>query len=329
MSVQGAAVVGMNDERASQGSASRFNALKHGLTAKTPVLPGEDPAALQAKIDAYQAKYQTRDEIEGDLMEMAAMACWQFKRANRIEAHRVTRDIVMRTEAEKVRAGKDVAGLGRRLLFDRRGPWQLFPSRDYEHKQPRTSDSGEPVDPDQPAVIVRELESTPEGCGWLLDRWFELRKPLENESDGSGWISCQKFTAIRLLGKQPLDAICDPEVAIVFLASYAIWPNLPTAFHELRCEIHYDQVENFEGELYRDEWQAITPADTAAGRKALLEIVDKAIDRLLGLQAEGGKSPTSSRRFSAISRATRSARRWHRFSAIGRMPIDWWCGTLR
>ncbi len=73
---------------------------------------------------------------------------------------------------------------------------------------------------------------------------------------------------------------------MVFLASHAISPNFATAFHELRCEIHYDQVENFEGELDRDEWLAITPADTAAGRKALLEIVDKAIDRLLRLQAE-------------------------------------------
>ncbi len=72
---QGAAVVGMNDERASTRNGSRFNAIKHGLTAKTPVLPGEDPAELQAKIDAYKAKYQTRDEVEGGLAEMAAMAC--------------------------------------------------------------------------------------------------------------------------------------------------------------------------------------------------------------------------------------------------------------
>ena len=287
---QSGTVVGMRDQRASTRNLARFNALKHGLTARTPVLPGEDPAALQAKIDAYQAKYQTRDEVEGDLMEMAAMAWWQVKRANRIEAHRVTRDVVVRKEADALCAGNEVAGLGRRLLFDRRGPWQLFPSRDYENKEPRTSDSGEPIDPDQPPVIKRGLEATPEGCGWLLDRWFELRKPLENESeDGSGWISCQKFTAIRLLAKQPLDAIHDPEVAMVFLASHAIQPIFLTAFHELRCEIHYDQVEMHEGELDREEWTAITPADPAAGRKALLEIVDRAIDRLLRLEAARGE----------------------------------------
>ena len=287
MSEQGGVVVGMKDQRASTRNASRFNALKHGLTAKTPVLPGEDPAELQSKIDAYKAKYQTRDVVEGDLMEMAAMACWRVKRADRIEAHRVTRDVVVRKEADALCAGMGVADLGRRLLFDRRGPWQVYPSRDFENKQPRTSDSGEPNDPHEPGKVVLQLEATPDGCRWLVDRWFELRKPLANESeDGSGWISCQKLTAIRLLGKQPLDAIHDPEVAVVFLASHAIQPIFLTAFHELRCEIHYDQVEMHEAELGRAEWEAITPADAAAGRKALLEIVDRAIDRLLRLEAE-------------------------------------------
>ena len=45
---QNAAVVGMNGVQAPTGSRSRFNAVKHGLTAKTAVLPGEDPAELQA-----------------------------------------------------------------------------------------------------------------------------------------------------------------------------------------------------------------------------------------------------------------------------------------
>ena len=34
---------------------SKFNALKHGLSAKTLVLPGEDPLAFQGRIDAWTA----------------------------------------------------------------------------------------------------------------------------------------------------------------------------------------------------------------------------------------------------------------------------------
>ena len=36
-------------------SRSRFNALKHGMTAKTQVLPSEDPALFRAEIDGWIA----------------------------------------------------------------------------------------------------------------------------------------------------------------------------------------------------------------------------------------------------------------------------------
>ena len=79
------------------GKGSRFNAVKHGLTAKTAVLPGEDPAELQAKIDAYTTSHQVRNQAEADLAKLAAMACWRAERANRLEVSRVTGDIVRRS----------------------------------------------------------------------------------------------------------------------------------------------------------------------------------------------------------------------------------------
>ncbi len=291
MSSQSADVVGGDEGcgRPQTSNASRLNALRHGLTAKTPVLPGEDPAALQAKIDAYKADYETRNEIENDLAEMAAMAFWRAKRANRLGVWKVTRDIVTRPQADAVRAGLDVRGLGKRLFFDRRGPWQLYPSGDgYENGEPRTSASKEAEDPQDPDKIVFQLSATRDGRRWLLERWGELREPIASESE-SGWISCQKFRCVRLLGKQPLDAVFDKEVALVFLASHAVSPNYDDAFHELRCEIHEKQVENTMAELHRGELEAITPADEAAGRAALLAIVDKAVERLRRLEAEQGE----------------------------------------
>ena len=76
MSVQqGTAVVGMNDQRASTGNASRYNAIKHGLTAKTPVLPGEDPAALQAVIDGFKASVSDEKHARGDLVAWRRSVC--------------------------------------------------------------------------------------------------------------------------------------------------------------------------------------------------------------------------------------------------------------
>ncbi len=287
MSVQqGSAMVGMNDQRASIGKGSRFNAVKHGLTAKTPVLPGEDPAELQAKIDAYTTSHQVRNQAEADLAKLAAMACWRAERANRLEVNRVTGDIVRRSRAQAAEETLAAEGLGDRLLFDRRGPSQLYPSGDYEHKQPRTSDSGVADDPDKPRRLVIQLEATRAGRRWLLDRLGEVRKPIDS---GEGWVSCQKLTAARLLGKQPLDALFDREAALVFLASHAMRPVFKSAFRELRCEIHYDRVKFYEGQLSRPELRALTPANAAAGRAVLLEIIDQAIERLWRLEAEAAE----------------------------------------
>ena len=184
MSVQqGAAVVGMNDQRASTRNASRFNAIKHGLTAKTPVLPGEDPAELQATIDVYKSDHQTRNQSEADLATLAAMAYWRCMRANRLEVNQVTGDIVRRMRAEAARETLEAEALGDRLLFDRRGPAPLYPSRDYEHKEPRTSDSGEPDDPDKPRKLVIQLEATRAGRRWLRRA---PRRGAETDRFGSG-----------------------------------------------------------------------------------------------------------------------------------------------
>ena len=59
-------------------SRSRLNALKHGLTARTPVLPGEDAEAHQARIETFVTSLEPRNELEQYLAEEAAQASWQM-----------------------------------------------------------------------------------------------------------------------------------------------------------------------------------------------------------------------------------------------------------
>jgi len=40
---------------------TRYNALKHGLRAKSPILPGEDPEALRARHAAFTASIEPVD----------------------------------------------------------------------------------------------------------------------------------------------------------------------------------------------------------------------------------------------------------------------------
>jgi hypothetical protein len=64
---------------------SRFNALKHGMAAKLPVLPGENAEAYQGRTDTWTADLQPRNDVERDLVERAARASWQLERVELIE----------------------------------------------------------------------------------------------------------------------------------------------------------------------------------------------------------------------------------------------------
>jgi hypothetical protein len=188
------------DTKPPNGNGSRFNAVKHGLWAKTPVFPGEDGDEFQALVETYKASLGTRNQYEDDLAKCAALANWQLDRAVRVEADRANREVASPTGPVALalqtaqQAKDDVRDLGSRLFHDRRGPIELYPSRDYTGAEPRTSAPDTPTDPENPARIVEQLESTTEGCRWLLARWRELvETPV-------GWLPPQKLKAIRLLG---------------------------------------------------------------------------------------------------------------------------------
>jgi hypothetical protein len=263
-------------------NGSRFNALKHALTAKTAVLPGEDPEAFQAKIDSYKARLETRNPLEDDLAARAAEASWKLDRANHAEVARISRDTLTKPAAEALRVELEAVALGQRLFFDRRGPTELYPSRDYENKQPRTSWDDVPDDPDHPARLIPQLEATLAGCRLLLKFWSELHEVLDM---GLCWQSHEKLKCIRLLGKQPINSISAREVALVFLACHAIEPEYAYAFQELRCEIHEDRFKVQKRKLDRWIRAGLTPADATAGRAVLLRMVDEASARLRMLEA--------------------------------------------
>jgi len=67
-------------------AAVRLNGLKHGLCAETIVVPGEDPAAFEAMLDAYRAEYQPATPSAEFLVRQVAMADWRLLRLHRIEA---------------------------------------------------------------------------------------------------------------------------------------------------------------------------------------------------------------------------------------------------
>ncbi len=73
--------------RSAEGkSASRFNALKHGIDASSPVIPGEDPAEYESLAVEYNEEYRPRSASEFFHVETMVRADWLKRRLETVEA---------------------------------------------------------------------------------------------------------------------------------------------------------------------------------------------------------------------------------------------------
>ncbi len=65
---------------------SSQNALRHGLTAQTVVLPTEDLEAYQAHLKSFTAEYHPKTATESQLVQALADATWRLNRIPTLEA---------------------------------------------------------------------------------------------------------------------------------------------------------------------------------------------------------------------------------------------------
>ena len=191
------------------------------------------------------------------------------------------------TEAEEVHK------LGSRLFFDRNGPIDVYGSEEALFGKP-TSPNEEPVGQDDPAILVNKLELSAKGCEWLRDQWEQLKAPLL-EPEGC-WVGCHRLMAVRLLGRQPVNAVRDRLVAEVFVASFALKEDRSHEFSEL---LYSDLSEGRWQNLTLSAmltWPSLSEIDgEKKGRRILLEIVNQNIERLDDLikaHAENADEPS-------------------------------------
>src|SRR4051812_24942319 len=78
-----------------------LNAVKHGLRAEHLILPGEDPAAFDAMLAAWNADWRPPTDARRVLVEQAVAHAWRLSRCLRAErAHLLERG---RAEARRLR----------------------------------------------------------------------------------------------------------------------------------------------------------------------------------------------------------------------------------
>jgi hypothetical protein len=73
---------------------SCLNALRHGLTGQTVVMPAEDLEAYQHHIQGFLAEYHPQGATETQLVQSLADAAWRLNRVAALETNLLTHDIV-------------------------------------------------------------------------------------------------------------------------------------------------------------------------------------------------------------------------------------------
>ena len=102
--------------RSAEGkSASRFNALKHGIDAQAAVIPGENPDDLASLTESYLADLQPQNFAEDFHVETMIRALWQKRRLQRVEAD-LTRALLDQNPGESLAAALLTESPAARLL---------------------------------------------------------------------------------------------------------------------------------------------------------------------------------------------------------------------
>ena len=118
----------MGPKKVDGKNRSPLDALKHGMTATLPVMPGEDDEALQSRIDAWTDDLRPRSLLESHFIEQAAQVSWQLERIERAHVAKLITNALNATPDETLQTADYVDELGERLFGDRLGPVQLDPN---------------------------------------------------------------------------------------------------------------------------------------------------------------------------------------------------------
>ncbi len=285
-----------------------MNALKHGLDARTLILPDENESDYRDRRSAWMAHYRPRDPLEAALVEQAVRLSWRLDRADRVCAQHLAERIRLLQSPEYQKqqaaaAAAEAARIGEQLIADpppprynlakiharlvrlRQTEFAPFtPIFDLPFARAKLATKRfrmpiPPDDPGHPKLLLRRLKSTAAGCAWLLDRWGELRTALGQDN---GWHPEERLRAVRLLAKQPADAVDDPTVRSIYFSCVILGGK--------DAQVYADQVREmadveFRYFLERMAGRGLTgqaPPSQEEARERLLALVD---DVLIGLQA--------------------------------------------
>jgi hypothetical protein len=261
---------------------SRFNAVKHGLTAKLlEVLPDEDQGEYDNRIDLFLSGRPNASPEQVVLMKRIVSADWKLDRLDQAQVATITHK--MRHAAQNLDTAlmKNAEEIGQRLIYE-----CIDRGESAEWRNPIVQERIQRRANDHPKCLRIELERTAQGVDWLLERWDAMRGHLRFYSY---WHTHQKFEAIRLLGKRPADVCEDAEIGTIFVACNMIHIQpfelldecLQAKFDVIGRPMFYKQLDQIVAEVHKRCFK-----DSEGAWDWLDAFVTKQIDRLTALKAE-------------------------------------------
>jgi hypothetical protein len=259
-----------------------MNARTHGMRAETDKRARETSLEFQERLMKWYSIHSPRNESEELQVRRNVALSFEIERASAARIERWQSALKDAVPNQRLEACE----LGKRLFYNPGGGTHLYGIDDVGG---RTSGDGKPGDPDDPNFLVIKLESTSEGCHWLLEQWALLRDRLE---PGCFWQAPDRLKAIRLVGRQPMDAAADPGIAQIFAACHAIHPDGRKPFDDLQSDTvtagtHMEVVYRI-----KQRWPDLfKPGQAEEARQFLLELVDEEVARITASLAEHEADP--------------------------------------
>ncbi len=167
---------------------SKYNAFKHGMTARTVLLPGEDAAALAARQQHLVDAFQPRNSVELAVIEGMAGAMWKSDRADLAAGLRISERLRHEPLEQAKKEQDEAVELGGRLFWQPSFPLPISTRFDIgKLTEPLSSENA--VHPHHPARLKLRLEQTIPGCDWLIGALGDLLVRLGDKL----WLSADPF----------------------------------------------------------------------------------------------------------------------------------------
>jgi hypothetical protein len=268
---------------------SRRNALKHGLRADTLALPNEDPELVAERRRAWNDYYKPQSPAAHHLLDECVQATFLSQRCHRFH-HASLTDQVRRAEYDWDCARQDQVEAQAALLAT------------------------------DPALAVRLLTRTADGCQWLIERWERLERML---NERGCWFDRERDEALRLQGLSD-----DPDALKGCPEAFL------TRFYNLFSQAAPAQVRVdwlFESKRLPDACRMLARAesrpDRAACQAALRGLVAERLAMLRALESELRESIDGPERAAAAERALilrdeKEARLFLRYHAEARTAFN-------